>query len=337
MGNSSSLPRVHANVDSPSIAGLKTCVSDPLDAYCTRDEFFHELMEMLREPVGFWDVPCLKGVEVEWLGSEECTVKVVLDGAALQELDSPEKQATTKDYVRMWLRLSWDLAKWELLIHTNDNATGKLTSTIRVCFLKDPFRIETLFVLNPQNADATLLAWIAESQWLRPVIHELGRRKTKLSRNVESPYGNGSMVTISDALDGLIDFDTLWQEYFSYIKSQCVRCEEISDSQFEVTIIDPRYGGVDKKPLIRVIKHDKSTGEIVDVASLENLRLLDTRHIKIHREPLRVEHWTESNGKRIYRRLNSELLQQLLDTIVPEKEDRQPGGEAAESQGCVVM
>jgi len=298
-------------------------MSDPLDQYCTREEFFSELLQLLHEPLPPWDLPALKDVEVKPCGPSEAIIKIILDGDMMRELNYPDKpQIAKKDIVRVWLRLEWDTTKYELNVHSHDNATGKEKNAIRMYCLKDPFRIEALFTLNVENLDITVLAWLLENHWVRPVVGAIKSRKVAMRRNVTSPFGNGDMVTVSDSLDGLIDFNSLWEEYLSMQKSWASSWQPVSDSQFEVTIRDGRLGGSEAMPLVRLIKHDKSKGEIIDVASMDNLRLVDTRHILMHQDPLRVELWTEAGGKRVFRRINVELLQTFLDSAVKQHRGR---------------
>jgi len=315
-------PTVHVDAESPSMPGVRSCVSDPLDMWCTRDDFFDEMLALIKEPIGPNDLCVLKEIQLEELGPTEFHVKVYLDGASLHDINSPEKRETTRDVCRADVRLIWDKVKYEMLVHTRDHDTGKLRNTIRVNFLSNPFRLEFLFVYNPDNGETSMLGWIAENMWIKPVVWEFMRRRTTLERNVESPYGNGDMVAISEPLDEWLDYDTLWGLFLKYIKSTAVHCEEVSDSEFEITVMDPIHGGHPHKPLVRLIKHDKNTGEVVDVASVDNLKLVDTRHVVIHQDPLRMEAWTiGAKGKRTYKHLNTSfLLQWFLDAVIPKKD-----------------
>jgi len=331
-------PRIHADVDSPSMPGLKSCVSDPLEPWCTFAEFYSEFFQLMMEPINPTEFPAVQKVEVTREGPEECTVKVFMDAELLRamEVDFPQRNAKRGVVLKMWFRMTWNHAKREVLLHTKEHNAGEkhgVTLTVLlVKFLKDPFRVELVCTLNTQGADNKVVAEFSEYAWLRPIVRVLRKRKVKLSRDVISPVTGGDCVVISDPLPEHISYDALFDRYVAMCKYNSDEVEELSPCEFGLIFTSPLAYGSAKVPLKRVVRHDKAKGEIVVVSSV-HVKLLETLFILFHRDPLRVEAWTEAGGQRKFRRLNAEAVQYLCDTIV--KETAPDSGRAAES-ACSV-
>lgn len=322
-------PSVHADVDSPTMPGMKSCVSDPLDEYCDDiDAFFDELLAMMKEPVSLGEVAVLKKVELNEQGSEECTVRVVLDGEKLLSYGFGSSASPDgEDVTRIWQRLMWSRDKRYIEAQNYDPADGITEhDRWRINLLSDPFRLEVVILKDFAGVGTKVVAWIMEEAWIKPILSIIKGRRVKIKRNVSSPFGGG-MSAVSEPLDRHIDFDALFEAVLRRIRllgghdSQVI---DISDSEFEATASTEVFGGgigpgFPNQALKYSVKHDRTSGEVVLVVSIGN-HLLYTHFFVLHKDPLLLETWVEQDGRRHAPKFTGDHLQILADSAIQGEE-----------------
>jgi len=316
---------VHANAESPTEPGKISVVSGPLDGYCNFDSFFDELIPILKEPLYPLESYVLKRHEVKDIDADTFTVKIIHDGAKLTMYGFGSLTKDGADYLRAWQTVRCSKEKREISVE-DYNEEGKLVSTSYTRFPQEPFRVEFWVDM----ADGTRLcdgnmATLLKNFYVVPVVKSLMTRKVTVSTGVASP-GGGWTSAMSGPLDEFVDYDTCFESVIEVLKESVEnkaggQVQELSDREFEMLVTAPSIGdhsNGDTK-MTQLIRHDRKTGEIINVASVGG-EFLYTSWIVLHRSPLRVEHWTEVDSKRVCGRQERSVLQTFVDSIVAKSE-----------------
>mmetsp|Transcript_24940 Transcript_24940/g.57992 ORF Transcript_24940/g.57992 Transcript_24940/m.57992 type:complete len:336 (+) Transcript_24940:100-1107(+) len=324
MGNAPAV-EVHANADSPSMPGKCSVLTDSLDEYCDYNSFVDELLPLLKEPLYPLESYVLKSHEIKPLDGESFTVKIIHDGVKLKTYGFGKYVKEGQDFLRLWQTVRCDRAKREIIAEEYDDQ-GDVQAICCTRFLDNPLRVEFWCDMpNGQRKCDEQLASIVKSFYVIPVLKSLMKRKVVVNLGVESPGGNGKSA-ISGPLDDYLDFDGCFDAVLEVLRESVDgkadgTVTDLSDNEFEMKVTAPSLGegDTDQEPsgtqLTQLIRYDRTTGEIINVASMGG-QLLYTSWITIHERPLRIEHWTEVDGKRICGRQEGTVLQNFVDSVV---------------------
>jgi len=316
MGSGPSV-EVEANVESPTTPGKRSVMTASLEEYCTFHEFFDAIVPILREPLHPLESLVLKRLEVVELGPEEFTVKIIHDGQKLTAYGFGSYTNDGADLVRLWQTVRCSREKREIVMEEYDEE-GKPRTTCITRFLSDPLRLECWCEMaDGERKCGDDMAALLKSFYVVPVIKGLMKRKVVVTCSVDSPGGSGKSA-ISGSLDEYCDYDTCFDAAIQVLQDSVKGGEiiDLSEEVFEMTLRAPAIGDFDADAkMVQLVRHRREVGEIVNVASVGG-QLLYTSWIKVHKEPLTVEHWTEVDGKRTCSRQEASVLQLFVDSII---------------------
>jgi len=313
----------HEEQESPTEAGERSAMSDPLPDHVDYDNFLDAIVDSMRYPVGPQLATLLKSCEVSEEGAEEFHVKVVLDGEKLARW-GVKPPAPGIDRVHLWNRVQF--SREDRTIHTTtykpgwERDGGEDTADRNVVFtegfsniLRNPLRCE--FWLKVQGARfanrqcADLMQEVAA-----PIIQSLARRKVRVMHDAPSPSCGSNKSVISEPLGEHISYNAFFDTKLVVLKTiPGTVVEELSPTEFQV-----KLQGAEGPPatLVTTITHDKEAGEIATVLMSE-AGVVRKVFTKLHRQPLCLECWLEDqNGQRNAGRAFAKEVQAEVDQIM---------------------
>jgi len=294
---------LEANQDSPSEPGKKVVLTSELPEVAP-DDLAENLLMMMRRPVPPMLASVLKIVELEETSENSFSVKVILDGAKLDEAGYGKHG---QDRVSQWLKVTYNPA--EMLVSMEsflpddgawaDEASGdEVFFATYTRFLKDPTRIEYWWV-----KDGERMAGESQAQHFKFYIDALMEiakpRKVSFSPDCDSIAEPGQKSILSVPVDDHIAFDALWQELLNH-KSvygsviQDLDVQEVSDNEVLVT----GENGVEPAGGAFAVEWNKDEGKIVRTQQVSG-KAVEAIHMVIHQSPLRMEAWLlDAQGQR---------------------------------------
>jgi len=315
------LPSMHAGVGSRVVPGAKASVSDPIGSRCTFEDLFDEMLSLMQEPVRNEDRPVIKvildGEKIREFSQAGAHGQELL--ALLQRGSQKARSAAAPDVVQSWQTLAWSHRDRFIHWETHSPEDGTPLGGISIRFLSSPFQVEVMD--DNQSGDLGVLyglALLVEHAWLRPALQGLEGRRVRLYRNLSSPSGEGKSA-MTQALDEVapegMDYGSFFDGCIQAIRELGGGGEDLEDAEF---VLKPPDG------TRHLFKYDKAEGHIVSVASL-GLKLICTTHFVVHRAPLCIESWKETNGRRMVSRFVGDFLLLLVEMVLFPDEDESEG------------
>mmetsp|Transcript_77448 Transcript_77448/g.240686 ORF Transcript_77448/g.240686 Transcript_77448/m.240686 type:complete len:336 (-) Transcript_77448:82-1089(-) len=331
MGN---IPQVqcHPDKDSPSDPGFKCVLSESLEKYCTGEEFYDGLWEVMRAPISPQEQYILKELSCIDGGPEEFTVKVVFDGQKLKYYGlSPDET----DHIRLHQKVVGNRKEQMIVAQTMKHDVPVSSGFARI--LRDPARVEFYEIVDGERRSGKRVTWMLQNCYVTPVLLTISKRKVKVVGGHESGLQGGGPSAISDPLDEYLTFDVAYDLFLDCLREPPPMVHDqapvVTDTEdgFEVKLPeqehfkelcagrDPSLGSMDTTMLVR---HDRDKGEIIVVFSVGQ-ELLYTSFIHFHRYPLRIESWQVTGGKRLGGTQERNALQGYVDMIISRSEGKE--------------
>uniref|UniRef100_A0A7S1S5K5 Uncharacterized protein n=1 Tax=Alexandrium catenella TaxID=2925 RepID=A0A7S1S5K5_ALECA len=319
--------QVHHEVDSPSNPGQKCCLTDSLDKFTTFDGLFDEILENIKDPLLPTENWLVKEVVITDEGPEEFAVKVIHDARKLATFGWGKEDGS--DRVRSWVKVRHNRAKREIITEEYWE-DGRMEIRCFTKFLSDPLRVEFWGEhCSGERRCGQIYARIVKYQFLMPSLKKLVCRKVPVKLGTPSIDDRGGTSVISEALDDYTSYIGLMNLLQEALKSPAEKANlpvtEINDHEFELKTPGPpkKFPApgeeIERDILTWLYKFDADNGQINAVVSVGN-ELLHTSWIRVHRDPLRLEHWIEQGGKRLAGRCETFMLQEIIDSIVRKAE-----------------
>jgi len=312
---------LEANQDSPSEPGKTVVLTSELPEVAP-DDLAESILEILKRPVDPRVEPVLKTVELEETSENSFTVKVILDGA---KLDQAGYGKDGKDRVQQWMKINYNPA--EMLVSTEsfvpgdgawaDEASGgKVFLATYSRFLKDPTRIEYWWV-----KDGERMAGESQAQHFKFYIDALMEiakpRKVSFSPDCDSIAEPGQKSILSAPMDDHIAFDTLWQELLNHkafygLIIQGAEVQEVSDNEVLVT----GENGVEPAGGAFAVEWNKDEGKIVRTHKVAG-KAVEVNHTVVHQSPLRIEAWRlDAQGPRVSNKNMAKRYSIIIDMLL---------------------
>jgi len=331
MGN---IPQVqcHPDKDSPSDPGFKCVLSESLEKYCTGEEFYDGLWEVMRAPISPQEQYILKELSCIDGGPEEFTVKVVFDGQKLKYYGLSKDGA---DYVKLHHRIVGN--RKEQTIVAQALKDGKPVSTGTCKLLKEPARVEYCEIAEGTRWSGQRLAWMVQAWYITPVLMLISKRKVKVVADHLSELHGGGASAISDPMDDYLTFDVAFDLFVD-----CIRDPPGAGEYLHITVTDVDDGFEVKYPeheavkqlcaardpslesldMTLLVRHNRDKGEIIVVCSIGK-QLLYTSFVYFHQDPLRIESWQVTAGKRLGGCQEARVLQNYVDMVISRSEGKE--------------
>lgn len=290
----SSLGKAYFDVPSISVPGERSALSSDLSNVVDQEILWDKCVSFMKAP---------PDAKVEIADDSDDAFKVMAEGG--------EVRVVTLDRACQTLKIA---------SMKNDEAIGAM----HILFHTSPLRIEA-WLTSP---DGTRSAGFICAHFLKIMLDDVlgyGTRRALLHQDVASPSGDGQLSEVTEPLDGLIDFDGLWDGMIRVFRSpitnkfQRVKRFEIkpADNGVDFSVSIEAIMGFDEITLTTVFTGDKEQGFLK-----AEMRLGDSVHsttmYQIHRLPLRLEVWSEVKGERVHGFTLKEIVQQsLLDRVLP--------------------
>lgn len=317
---------VQHEVDSPTMPGMKSCVTESLEEYCTFNSLFDQILNIIRDPLVPTENFLLKSLTVTEDGPEEFTVKVIHDAKKLETFGWGKEDGT--DRVRSWVKVWHSRSKRELITEEY-HEDGRMEIRCTARFLSDPLRIEFWGDhVSGARRCGKFYAAVVKHMFIVPSLKSLVKRKVYVAHSVRAVDGHG-VSCLSDPLDDYATYDGLMYLLLDVLKSPAKKGKfeftEIAENQFEIKLPGPpiRPPEGDEPPprvtLTTLYKWDYERGQINAVISVGN-DLLHTAWIRVHKDPLRLEYWIEEGVTRLAGRMETVLLQEIVDAVVRKAE-----------------
>jgi len=314
---------VHHDADSPTDPGKKSNVTSSLDHFCTYEDLFDQIIWIIRDSVYPMESFLLKSVEVVDHSPGEFEVKIMHDARRLETFFDFEDQEK-RDRLRSWYKC-WHSREKREIITEEYHEDGRLEIRCNMRFLSDPLRVEFWGDhVSGARRHGKIYASLIKHVYLVPALKCLQPREVKVYRSDKSIDGFG-ISCISESLDEHINYAGLTMLVSDILKLPptqiMAKFTELSDSEFEIkTLGPPRKVPKEGEPLERVVvttyyKEDYENGQVNAVVSVGN-QLVMTAWIRIHRNPLRLEYWTEEGDRRTAGRTEFMVLQDIVDTVI---------------------
>jgi len=319
--------KVHHEMESPTAPGVKSCVSDSLEPYCTYDGLFDEILAEIKDPLLPMENWLVKEVIITDDGPEEFTVKVLHDAKKLETFGWGKEDGT--DRVRSWVKCIHSKERREIICEEyHDNGDMEIRNF--TIFLTDPLRVEFWGDhCSGVRRCGKIFARILKYQFLTPALKRLASRKISVKLGTPSIDDRGGLSAMSDSLDEYTSYVGLMDLLEEALKNPAQKAKlsvtDISPKEFEMKIPGPpkKFPApgeeIERDVLTWLYRFDNEVGQISAVVSVGN-ELLHTSFVKVHKDPLRLEHWIEQGGKRLAGRMEVLLLQEIVDSIVKKAE-----------------
>jgi len=312
---------VHHDADSPTDPGKKSCLTSSLDHFCSFEDLFDQLITIIREPLYPLESFLLKSVEVVDHAPGEFSVKVIHDARRLETFFDLEDK---EDKMRSWVKC-WHSREKREITTEEYHEDGRLEMRCNVRFLSDPLRIEFWGDhVSGARRHGKIYASLLKHVFIVPALTCLQQRDVKVYQSDKSIDGFG-ISCISGPLDEYINYVALTELVGDILKFPpkqiLAKFTELSEWEFEIkTLGPPRRYPKEGEPLERVVvttfyKQDYANGKVNAVVSAGN-HVLQTAWIRIHRNPLRLEYWTEEGDRRTAGRTEFMVLQDIVDTVI---------------------
>mmetsp|Transcript_115740 Transcript_115740/g.338506 ORF Transcript_115740/g.338506 Transcript_115740/m.338506 type:complete len:297 (-) Transcript_115740:120-1010(-) len=270
MGQATAPVAFHADADSPSGDGLKSVLSEPIEAI-TADEFWAILAMDLRNR--HWAVP----------GAEAAPSRGSGEGLVVLQADRFYE----------WV-LSPELDEAEIYCFGTDATLSKLQSHGMLKVHRVPFRIEFWTLVFGQRDSGDRLKDVMTS-----LLRNM-KSKAKCSLNVDSPTGSGLKCVLSDPIvDATLSPDMFWKQTKETLMKKAVKV--LPDGGY-VQMAATGNGILQSHHTYTKHIFNDDVKEVVSYTyndvelSEESLEIV--RHLRIHVKPYRLEMWMAWADKR---------------------------------------
>uniref|UniRef100_A0A7S1RY28 Uncharacterized protein n=1 Tax=Alexandrium catenella TaxID=2925 RepID=A0A7S1RY28_ALECA len=354
MGQNSTKVQVKRDVASPSGDG-KSCITGPLDRVVNYDDLWDQLVELLKDPLK------VQGVQEQSIAQVSETEFTITKALNRKEFDA--KTIHNLGLHRMLLDEAM-LVKWTAKDtcftekYKIDKASGRicaerlgpineLVERSYTILHRDPLRVEFYIEVPGFRRCGQVIMAAVRHKLLDPAMKRVfqdgymwhmfkgrGEHKDFLKAECESICQPGQYSVVSDTLDDIADFETLWAATVDVLRYPDGKLESSDDDGvFEVKEVDQisatefhvRKVVNEEHPKAATLKPwmtwdkvmlDKPKGTIVaDTFNLNNVLQVKTWYV-INTNPVRVECWCEGPPARKAGTLVKMRLLQMIDIIL---------------------
>jgi len=333
MGTSHSVELIPEQ-DSPSAPGCKSVLTgsfDDLDPPVSAEAFLNELIEYLRWPVDPTTEAVLKSCTVVENGTDDFTVKILVDGVKLDSYGYGKGDGT--DRVRSWKRVKVDRAAMKVTTEDYvpepalgawaDEASDKeVIATAHIQLLKDPTRGEFWVVDkegNRHSGDGLAQGLYFWTDRVIGQLHAEAKAKVKAAQGKGMKHpGEDSIVT--EPLDEHVDYDSFFDKMVTVIKEKLEKAPnaeiEAGESEIVCRMTETDAEG-QQKVSTHTLKFSADAGELTIAHTDNEGKVVNTSFRQVHKSPLVVEAWNITrSGERSAGVAFSKLVQKEVNEII---------------------
>lgn len=289
---------IEPDQDSVTNPGEKVVLTTELEG-CKYEDLIDGTFDYLKLPSPHVE-PVLKNVEVKDESESGYTVKVILDGAKLDQFGFGNGKGT--DRVNGWLKVEVDRAAG--MIHTQSyvpmggqfideasDAKAFFESFTKV--LKDPVRIEYYMVVDGARMAGPAQAALLKT-FVDPIVEMSKTRKVRFLPDQDSIAEPGKKSVISEPMDEHISYDTLWTSITDWKSGfEGKEITEVSENE----VFASGEGGVEPADGATTVTFDKEKGTINRTRTIAG-KVQETSYTVVHQDPLRMEVWVEAGEEK---------------------------------------
>lgn len=260
--------------------GTTCLMSTPLDQYVTKDILIEELKMWLQAPLFPREEWVLKEIQIEDLGADGFTIKVIHDprkwdswtfqslGIKAPDLSNTIRLISNVSYLRKEPAADQEHGEVFGFFIQDYKGDGTLLFENKWILHQDPLRLEVIQFNDEVRFDGKYAAMWIQNMVLNPILHSVNSRDVIVHPNMPSLMDPSVMSCVSDSLEGFATYDELLENMFKLAQTFRADCKVNVISDSEMYLIPERVPSLFENLLSSVASGFATAASKATVASL---------------------------------------------------------------------